>query len=194
MGRNRTEGGPAQMISKQSEIAHRPTLLTSLVAVVVLGCASADKAGPPPLAPPGNAATSPSDGEPRNWDDIESSAEPFAELRDRFAHARSLSKQVGQATYYSNSLAGNKTASGRVYDPAQPTMAHRTLPFGSVVRVTRISNGADVIVLVTDRGPFGNRRRIADLSWEAARRLDLLRVGVADVRLEVLQLGKRSVK
>jgi rare lipoprotein A len=86
-------------------------------------------------------------------------------------------------------------ANGQAYDPKRPTMAHRTLPFGTVVRVVRVSTGAAVIVQVADRGPFGKRRRIADLSREAARRLDMIRDGVVDVRLEVLRRnGEASSK
>lgn len=180
------------MISTQSRSKYRPTPVTILVALIAIGCASADRGGPPPqLAHPDTNEVGPSAQGADSLDSITNSPDPFAELQNRFGRTRALSKQLGQATYYGNALAGNKTASGRVYDPAQPTMAHRTLPFGTVVRVTRTSNGAQVIVVVTDRGPFGNKRRIADLSREAASRLDMLRAGVVDVRLEVLKLGKK---
>ncbi len=95
----------------------------------------------------------------------------------------------GEATYYSDALAGNHTASGDRYDPARLTAASRDLPFGSIVRVTRRDTGAQVVVRINDRGPFGKRRRILDLSRAAARQLGILHRGVCEVRAEVLVLG-----
>lgn len=92
----------------------------------------------------------------------------------------------GEATYYSDKLAGRKTASGERYDPGALTAAHRTLPFGSVVRVVRQDTQRSVVVRITDRGPFGKPSRIIDLSKAAARELDMLRAGVVPVRVEVL--------
>jgi len=97
---------------------------------------------------------------------------------------------VGKATYYSDSLAGNRTANGDVYDPSRRTAASRDLPFGSIVRVIRRDTRAEVLVRINDRGPFGNRRRILDLSRAAAAELGMLDRGVVDVRAEVLKLGE----
>jgi rare lipoprotein A len=113
----------------------------------------------------------------------------FAQLKDRFENHSVLDRHGGLASYYADSLSGNRMANGQPYDPRQPVMAHRTLPFGAVVRVVRVSNGDSVIVRVADRGPFGSRRRIADLSREAARRLGMIRDGVVEVRIEVLDLA-----
>jgi rare lipoprotein A len=96
----------------------------------------------------------------------------------------------GDATYYSDSLAGNHTANGEIYDPGRLTAASRDLPFGSIVRVTRRDTGAAVLVRVNDRGPFGKKQRILDLSRAAAEQLNLIRRGHAPVRAEVLVLGK----
>lgn len=96
----------------------------------------------------------------------------------------------GQASYYSDSLAGNHTANGEIYDPGRLTAASRDLPFGSIVRVTRRDTGTSVIVRVNDRGPFGSKKRILDLSRAAAAELRMLDRGVAPVRAEVLVLGK----
>ena len=93
--------------------------------------------------------------------------------------------EEGEASYYSDRLAGNPTASGEPYDPAAFTAAHRTLPLGSRVRVTDLNTGASVVVRVNDRGPFV-RRRVVDLSRAAARSLGMLRRGTARVRLELL--------
>ncbi len=100
----------------------------------------------------------------------------------------------GEASYYGAAFAGRKTASGEVFDPALPTAAHRTLPFGTVLRVIRIDTGAVVYVRVNDRGPFGKSRRILDLSTSAAEQLGMLRRGVAEVRAEVLELGPKKSK
>ena len=97
----------------------------------------------------------------------------------------------GKASYYSDRLIGNRTASGERYDARLLTAAHRTLRFGTLVRVTRLPNGPSVTVTVNDRGPFGNSRRIIDLSRAAAERLQMLRAGVVDVSVEVLDC-KRS--
>jgi len=95
----------------------------------------------------------------------------------------------GDATYYSDSLAGNHTSNGDVYDPGRRTAASRDLPFDSIVRVVRRDNGKSVLVRVNDRGPFGSKRRILDLSRLAADDLGMLQRGVAPVRAEVLVLG-----
>lgn len=92
---------------------------------------------------------------------------------------------IGEASYYGNELAGNRTASGEVFDPAKMTAAHRTLPLGSRVRVTHQRNGRSVVVRINDRGPFhGNR--VIDLSEGAARRIGMVGAGRAQVGLELL--------
>jgi rare lipoprotein A len=114
------------------------------------------------------------------------------ELAQRFGNARALSVLAGSASYYSDKLAGRSTASGMPYEPNGYTAAHRTLPFGSVLRVTRREGGQVVYVRVTDRGPYGPRGRILDLSRAAAEQLGMLRAGVVDVRVEVLEYGPRK--
>jgi rare lipoprotein A len=91
----------------------------------------------------------------------------------------------GEASYVSDRFAGNATASGEPYDPQALTAAHRTLPFGTRVRVRRLDTGAEVVVRVNDRGPFVDGR-VIDLSRAAAERLAMLRVGVVAVRVTVL--------
>ncbi|MEQ8893103.1 MAG: septal ring lytic transglycosylase RlpA family protein, partial [Sandaracinaceae bacterium] len=88
--------------------------------------------------------------------------------------------------YYSDALAGRSTASGEPYDPGELTAATRDLPFDTRVRVTRVDTGESVVVRVNDRGPFGDRRRIIDLSRAAAERLHMIREGVIEVRVEIL--------
>ena len=77
-------------------------------------------------------------------------------------------------------------ANGDVYDPRKHTAAHRKLPFGTVVRVTRRDTGAVTYVTINDRGPFGSNQRIIDLSRAAAEDLAMMKAGVVDVLVEVL--------
>ena len=91
----------------------------------------------------------------------------------------------GMASYYGDELAGNRTASGERFDPDQLTAAHRTLAFGSRVRVTNLANGRSVIVRINDRGPF-SRGRVIDVSDAAAREIDMRRSGTAKVSMTLL--------
>ena len=93
---------------------------------------------------------------------------------------------------YGNDLAGKKTASGELFDPTALTMAHRTLPFGTHVRVTNLENQRSVEVVVNDRGPFVSGR-IADLSEAAARRIGMVSDGVVEARLDILQPAKKAL-
>lgn len=92
----------------------------------------------------------------------------------------------GEASYYGAELAGNRTASGERFDPAAFTCAHRSLPLGTMLRVTNLANGRSVMVRVNDRGPFA-RSRILDMSLAAARDIDMVRTGKAQVRLEIVR-------
>jgi rare lipoprotein A len=100
--------------------------------------------------------------------------------------------QLGSATYLARSFHGNESASGETFDERKLIAAHRTLPFGSQVRVTNLENGRSVKVRIVDRGPYGrNYRRgtIIDLSRAAARRLRMIRQGKVPVRVVVLKVG-----
>jgi len=94
--------------------------------------------------------------------------------------------ETGLAVYYADSLHGRPTASGEPYDKQALTAAHRKLPLGTRVRVTALSNRKSVVVRINDRGPFGDSRRIIDLSRGAAERLDMIRAGVVEVRVEIV--------
>jgi len=93
--------------------------------------------------------------------------------------------QVGLASYYGRAHDGRRTASGESFDMSDMTAAHRSLPFGTRVRVTNLANGRHAVVRINDRGPF-RRARILDVSYAAARKLGFAGRGVARVRLEVL--------
>ena len=94
--------------------------------------------------------------------------------------------ETGMASFYGDTFEGKPTASGEPYRASGLTAAHRTLPFGTRVRVTNLSNDRSVIVKVNDRGPFA-KERIIDLSRAAAIKLDYIDKGVTRVRIEVLK-------
>jgi rare lipoprotein A len=89
----------------------------------------------------------------------------------------------GKATYYANSLAGRRTASGERYNPREFTAAHKTLAFGTMVKVIRVDDGREVVVRINDRGPFAGDDRVIDLSRAAAERIGMIRDGVVSVRV-----------
>ncbi len=94
--------------------------------------------------------------------------------------------QTGRASWYGRYFQGRSTASGEAYNMAGLTCAHRSLPLGTLVRVTNLSNHKSVVVRVNDRGPyFANR--VVDLSYAAARFLGFSQVGTQQVRLDVLR-------
>lgn len=100
------------------------------------------------------------------------------------AHAQ----QKGKATFYSKRATGARTASGERLHHDSLTCAHRTYPFGTLLKVTNLNNGNTVVVRVTDRGPFA-KGRIIDLSYAAAKQLDMLLAGVATVTVERYNRG-----
>jgi rare lipoprotein A len=95
------------------------------------------------------------------------------------------SELEGEASYYADRFNGRTTANGETFDINQLTAAHRTLPFGTRVRVTNLKNQKSVVVRINDRGPYA-KGRVIDLSPAAARRIDMIGMGVAPVRIEVL--------
>ena len=97
--------------------------------------------------------------------------------------------QRGQASWYGPGFAGKPTASGVPFRPWKKTAAHKTLPLGTVVRVTRTDTGKSVRVTINDRGPYA-KGRIIDLSKRSARQLDMLQDGVAHVEIRVLRCKK----
>ncbi|PAP79490.1 hypothetical protein B1759_14295 [Rubrivirga sp. SAORIC476] len=107
-------------------------------------------------------------------------SDSFAEVEARGVHIG-----TGRASYYGERFRGRRTASGERFDPDALTAAHRTLPFGTRLRVTNERNGRSVVVRVTDRGPF-HGSRILDLSKGAARRIGMVQSGTARVRIERL--------
>jgi rare lipoprotein A len=122
---------------------------------------------------------------------IEVSDSAVAEMKAFLRPA--LSTATGEATYYADKFDGRRTASGIVFRNSRPYAAHRTYPFGTMLRVTNVANKRWVIVRVVDRGPHGTsaraRRTIIDLSRSVAERLGFVRAGRTAVRVEVLEWG-----
>ena len=95
-------------------------------------------------------------------------------------------EEVGSASFYNNRFHGNKTASGERYNKNLLTCAHPSYPFGTKLKITNQHNGKEVYVKVNDRGPFKSKR-IIDLSYLAAKELDIIRRGIASVKVEVIR-------
>lgn len=95
--------------------------------------------------------------------------------------------QEGDAVWYGKEQHGGPTASGERFNMHELTAAHRTLKLGTLVQVTNLRSGLSVVVRINDRGPY-TRGRIIDLSYAAAKKLDMVQAGVAPVLLRVLRV------
>ncbi|MBK9360618.1 MAG: septal ring lytic transglycosylase RlpA family protein [Rubrivivax sp.] len=142
-----------------------PLLARAILLLSLTGLAQAQPASAPAPSPAPAAAAAPA-------------AAPAADASE------------GKLAWYGRKFAGRKTASGQRFNPEAMTMAHKTLPFGTQVRVTNLKNQRSVVLRVNDRGPT-QADRIGDVSQAAARRLGMLRAGVIDARIEVLAPAKR---
>jgi rare lipoprotein A len=157
--------------SPQLAAAARPLCAVFAAAVVLAGCAQ------PAVAPEAPAPPPPPVAAPSAVVPVPPPASPQAGPRTRV--------ERGRVSLYGAGFAGRATASGEPFDPEALTMAHRTLPFGTRVRVTNLENQQSVDVVVNDRGP-AIAGRIADLSLGAARRIGMLASGVVDAILEII--------
>jgi rare lipoprotein A len=101
--------------------------------------------------------------------------------------------QVGIASWYGPDFQGRETASGQTFNMHDLTCAHRTLPLGSLVRVTNLQNHKSVVLRVNDRGPVPESR-VIDLSYAAARQLGMRKEGLARVRIDLIQSGAELAK
>src|SRR5882757_2084481 len=101
--------------------------------------------------------------------------------------------QTGKASFYADKFEGSLTASGEKYKHSKLTAAHKTLPFGTRIRVTNQANQQSVEVIVNDRGPYVENR-IVDLSKSAAEKLGFINQGLADVTIEVTDAGDGKSK
>ena len=150
-------------------------LIAGLACAMLFGCAQPERAPEP--EPPRPAPTAPPPTAPPALPTPPSSGAATIDRQER-----------GRISMYGKELAGRKTASG---DPTALTMAHRTLPFGTRVRVTNLKNQRSVEVVVNDRGPFV-AGRIADLSEAATRRIGTVADGVVEALLDILAPGRKA--
>lgn len=162
----------------------RAALVLLQAAVLVLaGCHHKTKMANYPAPPPISTGSRGSErSAPRGREPESASREPRTAPQPE-AHGRVVSSEVGMASWYGPPYHNRHAADGSIYNQNAMTAAHRTLPMGSVVRVTNMSNGESVMVRITDRGPFVDGR-IIDLSLAAAKAIDVYRPGVAKVRVE----------
>jgi len=173
--------------------AHRTLALAFLSLILLTSCAHHQQARvnvppPPAVAPqpaptttPPTKTTRPQDQSPKN----ETAGEQDEEITLP-ADAKPLETQTGAASWYGAPYHNRRGSNGEVYNMHAMTAAHRTLPLGSIVRVTNLKTGHSALVRITDRGPF-IEGRILDLSYAAARKVDVWQPGVADVKVEVME-------
>ncbi len=164
--------------SLESRASSSRSILIAVVALAFLlaGCPHQPYSPPPPAPSP--SATQPNTTRPAP------SRPSGAPPRGKPAVPGEYVEE-GVASWYGDPFNGHRTSNGEIYDMYQFTAAHRTLPFGVILRVTNLSNGKQTEVRINDRGPFvGNR--IIDLSLSAARAIEMLGPGTAQVRIEML--------
>jgi rare lipoprotein A len=139
-----------------------------------------------PLPPAPEPKTETKTGKPTISEEDEEKAEEEKEAAAVPPDAKPLFEETGLASWYGAPFHNLKTSNGETYNMHAFTAAHRTLPLGTIIRVTNVKTGNSAIVRITDRGPF-IKGRILDLSYAAAKKVDVWRAGVSKVRLEVLK-------
>lgn len=155
------------------------------------GCATVgpDKPAAPPAPVAGKPAAKPAPAAPAVPAPVPSAGNPpfYEVFGERYFVMPSSEgyRQTGIASWYGQDFHGKRTSSGTIYNMYEFTAAHKTLPLPSLVRVTNLANGKSVVVTVDDRGPFV-KGRLIDLSFAAARELDIVRAGTAEVEVEAL--------
>ena len=161
---------------------------------LLTGCASHKQARvevPPPPAAPSTIPSAPSDRKKPPATSPSNSPEETTRTKEEPAltipaDAVPLSTETGLASWYGAPYHNRRGSNGELYNMNAMTAAHRTLPLGSIVRVTNVKTGHAALVRITDRGPFVEGR-ILDVSYAAAKQLDIWQPGVARVKLEVMQ-------
>jgi rare lipoprotein A len=158
--------------------SHRVTsnaVFGAALGLVSLAACAHDPPGRPFVAPAVTQEQEPARGPPR--DDL---------LHPAPGPRPAKPDQIGLATWYGKKFAGKPTSSGERFDPGAMTAAHRKLPFGTWVEVRRVETGRSVRVRINDRGPWGDDRRIIDLSQTAAEQLGIVPEGVARVEIYIV--------
>ena len=110
----------------------------------------------------------------------------FDELKTGLGKLAEVKSNTGYASYYGTKYHGRKTSSGEIFDMNKFTAAHKTLPFGTKLKVTNLENGKSVVVKINDRGPFKPGRSL-DLTYAAAKKIDMIGSGVVEVGYEEVE-------
>lgn len=168
-------------------------LLIFVLSFLLTGCgehkqASVKVPAPPPLSQP-DSQTASVRTEPQAKTAASAGAANAQSDEDALripADTKPISVETGLASWYGGPYHNRRGSNGQIYNMRAMTAAHRTLPLGSIVRVTNLKTGHSVLVRITDRGPFVEGR-VLDLSQAAARKVDVWQAGVAMVRIEVLR-------
>jgi rare lipoprotein A len=173
----------------------RSAFLSYAIALVVLsflltGCGQPKQARvkvppPPSITEPDSQADS-ADSEPPAKTTASSDPDTEKDALHISPDTKPISVETGLASWYGGPYHNRRGSNGEIYNMHAMTAAHRTLPLGSIVRVTNVKTGRSALVRITDRGPFVEGR-VLDLSQAAAKRIDVWQAGVAMVRIEVLR-------
>jgi rare lipoprotein A len=182
-------------------LVSRTVILILLLTIFLLNGCGHPKQAPVDVPPPPASASEPSSTEPpaasipaigaenRHPLNAESTdKESTVDLAEPIIPAGTtpLATEIGRASWYGPPYHNRRGSNGEVYNMHAMTAAHRTLPLGSIVRVTNLKTGHAALVRITDRGPF-IPGRIVDLSLAAARKIDVYQPGIAEVKVEVMQ-------
>jgi rare lipoprotein A len=164
------------------------TLAILLLSFLLTGCGEHKQARvnvptPPPMSEPDSQTNSVSTEPPAKTAVSPGSDEDALRIP---ADAKPISVETGLASWYGGPYHNRRGSNGEIYNMHAMTAAHRTLPLGSIVRVTNVKTGHSALVRITDRGPFVEGR-VLDLSQAAAKKVDVWQAGVAMVRIEVLR-------
>ena len=170
-------------------------LILFLITILFLSGCGHPKAArvdvPPPPAPESSTETTESQPTPRSVPNTKESVPPPAGKADLAeptipANAKPIATETGLASWYGPPYHNRRGSNGEVYNMHAMTAAHRTFPLGSIVRVTNVKTGSTALVRITDRGPF-IPGRVVDLSLAAAKKVDVVRPGIAQVKVELME-------
>ena len=189
--------GQDQFREEQFRFIRVPMILFVIVAILFLSACGHPKQArvevPPP--PPPAATTIPTPrSEERPAGNPPHSTGPTTEEASSLAEpslpadSKPLATETGLASWYGPPYHNRRGSNGEIYNMNAMTAAHRTYPLGSIVRVTNLKTGSSALVRITDRGPF-IRGRVVDLSLAAARKIDVYKPGIAQVKVELMQSG-----
>ena len=167
------------------------TLTLFLLSLVLSACGGGKKVqakvpSPPPLTQTSPSVESNTSSQTNAPPKADSDDQPHDESLDVPANAKVLFEETGMASWYGAPYHNRRGSNGEVYNMHAMTAAHKTLPLGSIVRVTNVKTGKTAVVRITDRGPFVEGR-VLDLSLAAAKALDVYLPGLAKVKLQVLE-------